>query len=140
MKKVSCGCYGLEVRRRSGLNSPNTGRIGPKNHRWKGGVRENYGDGYVYVSIKHHYPDVSALYGSSRYRLAEHVAIMARHLGRKIRRDESVHHKNGIKDDNRLENLELWSTATHGAGQRAKDLLSWAKEIIAMYESESTKL
>lgn len=51
----------------------------------------------------------------------EHRLVMERTLRRKLRRGETVHHKNGIRDDNRPENLELWATH-HSHGQRVADL------------------
>lgn len=64
--------------------------------------------------------------------ILEHRVVMERFLGRELFRHESVHHKNGVRNDNRIENLELWSSS-QPPGQRVEDKLAWAKEIIALY-------
>ncbi len=71
----------------------------------------------------------------------EHRYIMSQYLGRLLEKDEVVHHKNGIKDDNRLQNLELCMIETHLSGQRVKDIaLDYAEKEINRLKLENQKL
>ena len=62
----------------------------------------------------------------------EHVFIMSEYIGRPLHEKETVHHINGIKTDNRIENLELWSHS-HPYGQRIDDKISWCIEFLNEY-------
>lgn len=68
-------------------------------------------------------------------RILEHRKVLSDKLGRPLRPEESAHHKNGDRLDNRPENLELW-VKSQPSGQRASDLVAWAREIIEMYGEE----
>lgn len=93
----------------------------------KGNARSITKDGYIVISKPGH-PNA----WSNGYTILEHVYMMSEHLGRALLPNENVHHKNGERDDNRLENLELW-VISQPAGQRLEDKAQWVKEFIATY-------
>jgi hypothetical protein len=70
---------------------------------------------------KHGYVILTERVNGTNYQQPQHRAVMEKTLGRKLQKHETVHHKNGVRSDNRPENLELW-TSRHGRGQRASDL------------------
>lgn len=86
-----------------------------KSARWKGG-RFHAGGGYVKCYAPHH-PSVRDK--GKRY-VFEHRLVMEGLIGRFLLPHESVHHKNGVRDDNRPENLELWAHS-HPSGQRVEE-------------------
>jgi hypothetical protein len=71
-------------------------------------------------------------------KIAEHRLVMEKHLGRVLVEGENVHHINGVRDDNRIENLELWNT-TQPCGQRSLDKIAYALEILELYAPELLK-
>lgn len=75
----------------------------------------------------------------SRGRMREHRYQMELKLGRQLQPNENVHHINGIRHDNRIENLELW-TRPQPVGIRARDALDWAEQVVGTYGEDSTDL
>lgn len=74
---------------------------GERNYQWKGG-RYTGKDGYIHIR------DIER----KKY-IREHQLVMEKHIGRKLIKGEVVHHKNGIRTDNRLSNLELLTISEH---------------------------
>lgn len=111
----SCGCLNQELRKN---------RKGKNHHNWKGGRHENK-YGYVVLSV-------------DGRKVFEHVLVMESNIGRPLHKGEQVHHKNGIRNDNRIENLELWTTHQPN-GKRVSDIISYAIEIISQYHPELLK-
>lgn len=99
--------HNLDCARKRGKNYR-----GEKHWSWKGG-RSLDPTGYVRVRMEDDHPFVEMRLAHGY--VQEHRLVMAEHLGRPLRTNETVHHKNGVRDDNRVENLELW-VGRHGRG------------------------
>lgn len=114
-------------------------------HRAKGYCRKHYLRFYKYGAntVKRDFVAIKGTYiNDAGYRMIpingkscrEHRIIMENYLERKLLKNENVHHINGDRLDNRIENLELWNTL-QPAGQRPNDKLKYAKEILQQYEN-----
>ncbi len=70
--------------------------------------------------------------------ILEHRLVMSEAIGRPLLDHENVHHINGDRFDNRLENLELWSVS-QPSGQRIPDKVEWALELLKLYAPEKLR-
>lgn len=101
---------------------------GKRSFAWKGGrIKDKHG--YILIWNPDHPHCKSAGY------MHEHRLVMSESLGRYLTSKETVHHKNGDRSDNRIENLELWSKS-HPAGQRVTDKIEWAIQFLLQYGIE----
>lgn len=98
----------------------------PKKYKAPTGSGHREPHGYIYINkVKH--PN-----STKNGRIYEHTYVMSQHIGRPLNKKESVHHKNGVRDDNRIENLELWHKG-QPAGQRVEDKIQWCKDFLKSY-------
>jgi len=79
------------------------------------------------VTTAHGHPN-----SKNKGQIMAHRLVMSERIGRPLMEHENVHHLNGIRYDNRPENLELWTVSQPG-GQRVSDKISWAKEFLLQY-------
>jgi hypothetical protein len=112
-----CGTHYARLQR---WGSP-TASYEPKGHTTKAGYRMAYAPEHPMAQRNGH--------------VLEHRLVMSDQLGRVLERNETPHHKNGVRTDNRIENLELWVKSLP-AGQRAADLVEWARQIEARYGAD----
>lgn len=104
-----------------------------KDHKsWRGGRRRDC-SGYIQVWSNEH-PNRN----KNNY-VYEHRLVMEQMIGRQLLGNENVHHINGIRDDNRPENLELW-VKSQPAGQRVTDMLDHARLLLETYADIESKL
>ena len=82
--------------------------------------------GYVWLSIP------ANLAGGKKREMLEHRWVMSQHLGRELFPEETVHHKDGNRQNNTIGNLELFSSR-HGPGQRVIDKIEFAIEMLRLY-------
>lgn len=84
------------------IKNRSVSQSGVNNGKWKGGKTFDK-DGYVLILCKNHPFSINKRY------IREHRLVMEKNIGRHLLPEEVVHHINGIKNDNRIENLELFA-------------------------------
>lgn len=107
-------CKAISDGAKKSVNRREKNQLGEKNHNYKGGHHDKHGYKIIRVDGK----DVP-----------EHRHVMAGIIGRELTDKETVHHKNGIRDDNTPSNLELWASR-NPRGQRPQDMVRWAIEYL----------
>lgn len=86
---------------------------GEKHWKWNGGRHITRGAYKGYVNVWVSRDDYFAPMRDKGGYVPEHRLVMAKHLGRCLQSWELVHHKNGVKTDNQIENLELTTNGSH---------------------------
>jgi hypothetical protein len=109
---------------------------GINNVRWKGGREIRRG----YIIIKIRPDDFFYPMSDKKGRILEHRLVMAKSLGRCLHDWEIVHHKNHIKDDNRIENLQLVSDDRHKQITILENRIKQLETRVTLLEAENIAL
>lgn len=122
----SCGCWAIEQSRKRAFKN-----LAGKKRVAKNGTLPKRTDqqGYILVHDRNH----SRANKSGFVR--EHIKVMTEHLKRDLLPKENIHHINGVRDDNRIENLELWNSG-QPCGQRVNEKQAFYVSFIAEYKGE----
>ena len=122
---VHCGMHHARLKRGRPLGGPERSGRGPREENILFPRQVKDENGYTIVQYK-----------GDHWR--EHRLVMECHLGRRLTPQETVHHINGVRDDNRIENLELWSSR-HCKGARVADQIDWALDVLRQYAPETLR-
>jgi len=121
------------------LSCPKKLNTGHNNPHWKGGKWKNKSDGYIYCTVK--LDDFYHSMAGKNNTIPEHRLVMAKYMKRCLLPWEVVHHKNGIRDDNRIENLQLLPSKKHHlVDTLIKSRLRVLEKRITILEAENTML
>jgi hypothetical protein len=130
----SCGCLQREIAREMGRK-----QTGINHGNWKGG--RLVVKGYVRLAkslVKQRYPNAVLDEKKHCRGMYEHIAAMSHHLQRALFPGETVHHKDGNKENNDISNLEL-RVGNHGPGQNIADVVCWAENVLSRYAPEKLR-
>ncbi len=119
-------------------------RRGCNNTKWAGGKR--HAEGYIFITVDETHPFFVMATKSAHakhYQIAEHRLVVAQNIGRALTDGEIVHHVNGIRSDNRIENLQLLQQSQHHARLVLNDLQARYRNLetrVTLLEAENTLL
>jgi len=116
-------------------------RLGERNSSWKGG-RYKTKEGYVFIYLPPGDPFLAMAKRKPRGggHVAEHRLVIARAIGRPLKPSERVHHKYGIKDDNRPENLRFYPWGGHKPSTHYEDRIRDLESRVTLLEAENALL
>ena len=127
-KCLKCGKEYKKPSARSGTYcSVSCATSGENNYQWNGG--KFISQGYVYILSKGH-PNASKI----KPYIGEHRLVMEKHLGRYLKKSEVVHHIDGNKSDNRIENLQLFKSNNEHR-KMEEEIMSYVKEKFGTFEN-----
>ena len=103
---------------------------GSSHYNWKGGIFKTK-DGYLEQTVDKNSPYLEMAIKTNRKKkpVLQHRLIMAEHLGRCLTEDELVHHLNGIRDDNRRENLVIVKSTKHSGNTLNSILMERIRQL-----------